>query len=209
MNKAILIGIGGGTASGKTLLAKNIESDFKKNEVNIIKQDSYYQDLSEIPMDVREEHNFDHPKAFDFDLMIENLQDLADGKTVKIPIYDYQTHTRSNKVRTLTGHKIIILEGIHALTYEKLRELMDVKVFIEAPDDIRFIRRLKRDINERGRTVESVIEQYLKTVRPMHEQFVEPTKQYADIIIPEGGQNKVAIDLLTTKVQSLLDAFDN
>ena len=204
MKQSILIGIGGGTGSGKTSMAKNITRDFSSDQVVIIEQDSYYYDLKDIPLDARHHHNFDHPDSYDFNLMKNQIRDLTNGKTIGIPIYDYKTHTRGPKVHQVTGHKIIVLEGIMALYDPELRDMMDIKIFIQTDTDTRFIRRLTRDIKQRGRSVESVIHQYLHTVRPMHEQFVEPTKKYADIIIPEGGHNTVAIDLLKTKVTSLL-----
>lgn len=205
MKKSILIGVAGGTGSGKTSMAKNIVSDFNPNQVVIIEQDSYYFDLGAIPMDTRNRHNFDHPDAYDFDLLKRQMKQLLSGKTVEIPIYDYTTHTRKKETHHVSGHKIVVLEGIMVLVDPALREMMDIKVYIQTEPDIRFIRRLKRDIRERGRRFDSVIEQYLTTVRPMHAQFVEPTKQYADVIIPEGGHNTVVIDLFKTKLTSLLD----
>ncbi|MDO9547543.1 MAG: uridine kinase [Candidatus Marinimicrobia bacterium] len=204
MKQSILIGIAGGTGSGKTSMAKNIVRDFNPQQVVIIEQDSYYFDLKDIPLDARHHHNFDHPEAYDFELMKKQIRDLINGKTTEIPIYDYKNHTRSAAVHLVAGHKIIVLEGIMVLFDPELRDLMDIKIYIQTAPDIRFIRRLSRDIKYRGRSVESVIHQYLDTVRPMHEQFIEPTKQYADIIIPEGGHNTVAVDLFKTKVTSLL-----
>ncbi|MBC8491988.1 MAG: uridine kinase [Candidatus Marinimicrobia bacterium] len=204
MKKSILIGVAGGTGSGKTSMAKNIVRDFDPSQVVIIEQDSYYFDLVDIPLDTRNHHNFDHPEAYDFDLLKTQLRDLIDGKAVAVPIYDYKTHTRSKEAHLVSGHKIIVLEGIMVLFDPELRDMMDIKIYIHTAPDIRFIRRLSRDIRYRGRSVESVIHQYLDTVRPMHEQFVEPTKQCADIIIPEGGHNTVAVDLFKTKVKSLL-----
>ena len=204
MKQSILIGIAGGTGSGKTSMAKNIVSDFDPQQVVIIEQDSYYFDLKDIPLDARQHHNFDHPEAYDFDLMKKQIRGLINGKTIDIPVYDYKTHTRSSEVHRVAGHKIIVLEGIMVLFDYALRNMMDMKIYIHTAPDIRFIRRMSRDIKYRGRSMESVIHQYLETVRPMHEQFIEPTKQYADIIIPEGGHNTVAIDLFKTKVTSLL-----
>ena len=204
MKQSILIGIAGGTGSGKTSMAKNIVRDFDPDQVLIIEQDSYYFDLKDIPLDARHHHNFDHPEAYDFDLIKKQIRALINGETIEIPIYDYKTHTRSTEVHRVTGHKIIVLEGIMVLFDPELRDMMDMKIYIQTAPDIRFIRRMSRDIKHRGRSVESVIHQYLETVRPMHEQFIEPTKQYADIIIPEGGHNTVAIDLFKTKVTSLL-----
>ncbi len=204
MKHSILIGIAGGTGSGKTSMAKNIVRDFDPKQVVIIEQDSYYFDLKDMPLDSRQHHNFDHPDSYDFDLMKKQIRDLINGQSVEIPIYDYKTHTRSPNAHQVTGHKIIVLEGIMALYDSVLRDMMDIKIFIQTDSDIRFIRRLSRDIKHRGRSVDSVIHQYIHTVRPMHEQFIEPTKKYADIIIPEGGHNTVAIDLFKTKVTSLL-----
>lgn len=205
MKESILIGVAGGTASGKTKLAKNIVKDFCPEQVIIIEMDSYYYGLDKIPLDMQKNYNFDHPDAYDFGLLKEHLKILLNGGKVDVPVYDYVNHARSNEAITLEGHKIVVLEGILALYDAGLRDMMDMKIFVQTAADIRFTRRLKRDIKKRGRTMESVIEQYYNTVRPMHEQFVEPTKAYADIIIPEGGKNSVAIDLFTTKVESLLN----
>ncbi|MCF7804643.1 MAG: uridine kinase [Candidatus Marinimicrobia bacterium] len=209
MKKAILFGLAGGSGSGKTLVAKNLFRQIDSSKVSILEQDAYYKDLADIPKSARDERNFDHPEAFDWDLMKQNMADLLNGKTVEIPVYDYKTHTRSDRTRTISGHHIIVLEGILVLADPELREMMDIKAFVETDDDIRFIRRLQRDIRERGRSMESVIEQYQRSVRPMHLQFVEPTKRFADIIIPEGGHNTVAIDLLKTKITALIDQMDN
>ena len=204
MKNSILIGIAGGTGSGKTSMAKNIVKDFRPDQVVIIEQDSYYYDLRKIPMDARNHHNFDHPDAYDFDLLKKQMRMLLEGKSVSVPIYDYKTHTRKKEAHHISGHKIIVLEGIMVLVDPELRDMIDIKMYIHTADDIRFIRRMTRDIHERGRSIDSVIQQYLETVRPMHEEFIAPTMHYADIIIPEGGQNKVAIDLFKTKLRSLL-----
>jgi len=205
MNKyAILIGIAGGTGSGKTSIAKAITSDFGKSEVALIEQDAYYRDLSNLTMEKRSVVNFDHPDAVDFDFMKLQLNNLIQGNKVNIPIYDFATHTRKNDTHPVERHRIIILEGILTLFHQEIRDMMDIKIYVETADDIRIIRRIKRDIEKRERTFTSVIEQYYHTVRPMHIQFVEPTKKYADIIIPEGGQNKVAVDILRTKIMTLI-----
>ena len=201
---AILIGIAGGTGSGKTSIAKAITSDFGKSEVALIEQDAYYRDLSDLTMEKRSVVNFDHPDAVDFDFMKLHLNNLIQGNKVNIPIYDFATHTRKNETHPVERHRIIILEGILTLFHQEIREMMDIKIYVETADDIRIIRRIKRDIEKRERTFTSVIEQYYDTVRPMHIQFVEPTKKYADIIIPEGGQNKVAVDILRTKIMTLI-----
>ena len=201
---AILIGIAGGTGSGKTSIAKAITSDFGKSEVALIEQDAYYRDLSNLTMEKRSVMNFDHPDAVDFDFMELQLNELIQGNNVNIPIYDFTTHTRKNDTQFVEKHRIIILEGILTLFHQEIRDMMDIKIYVETADDIRIIRRIKRDMEKRERTFNSIIEQYYNTVRPMHIQFVEPTKKYADIIIPEGGQNKVAVDILRTKIMTLI-----
>ena len=204
MKKTILIGIAGGTGSGKTSVANAILAELSSSEVVLIQQDSYYHDLKHLHLDERATVNFDHPDAVDFNEMCENLQSLIDGQTVQIPMYNFNTHTRTDDTFTIGNHHIIVLEGILALFDEKIRNMMDIKLYVDTPDDIRIIRRIKRDINKRGRTFESVVEQYYNTVRPMHQQFVEPSKKYADVIIPEGSHNKVAIDIIRTKIVSIL-----
>lgn len=204
MKKGILIGISGASGSGKTLVTKNIYEKLGSDKVVIIQEDSYYKDLSHIPFDERTGKNFDHPDAFDHQLLIEQVTDLLSGKSISQPVYDYTTHRRKDELVTLGPHDVIFLEGILVLTEPRLRELMDIKVFVDTDPDICFIRRLKRDLAERGRDVNSVINQYTETVRPMYFQFIEPSKRYADIIIPEGGMNKVAVDILTARIRSML-----
>jgi uridine kinase len=204
MARRILIGIAGGSGSGKTLVARNIVRDLGSDRVVIIDQDSYYRDLEDIPFRVRESRNFDHPDAFDSELLRQHIHDLLAGRPVAQPIYDYSEHRRLAETRDIGEHLIIVLEGILIFTDPELRELMDIKLFIDADADVRFIRRLRRDLVERGRSVDSIIRQYEESVRPMHMQFVEPSKRWADVIIPEGGHNKVAIDLVKTKVRALL-----
>ena len=203
-NYVFFIGIAGGTGSGKTSIAKSIATNFSQSTIALIEQDSYYKDLSNITMKERNKINFDHPDSVDFELMQNHISALINGDEVEVPVYDFKRHVRTDKTVYCKGHHIILLEGILALYDEFLRNLMDIKIFVDTPDDIRILRRVKRDINKRGRTLESVMDQYYSTVRPMHYQFVEPTKKYADIIIPEGGQNKVAIDILRTKITSIL-----
>ena len=203
-NHVFLIGIAGGTGSGKTSIAKAIATDFSPSEVALIEQDAYYHDLSKITMEERVEVNFDHPDSVDFQLLKEQLAILLQGKPVEVPIYDFTTHTRKSKTRLIEKHHIIIIEGILALFDPDIRKMMAIKIYVDTADDIRIIRRIKRDINKRKRNLSSVIEQYYTTVRPMHIQFVETTKKYADIIIPEGGHNKVGIDILRTKIMSLI-----
>ncbi|MCH7732491.1 MAG: uridine kinase [Candidatus Marinimicrobia bacterium] len=205
MNANILIGIGGGSGSGKSSVAKNILRKFGEGEVTIIEQDSYYHDLSHLPFNERLKTNFDHPDAIDFDLLRSHLKSLLKGETISVPIYDFSTHTRLPDTREIKSHHAIVLEGIMVFTDKILREMMNIKIYVATDPDIRIIRRLTRDIRERGRTFEDVVRQYLDIVRPMHEQFVETTKKFADIIIPEGGDNQVAIDLIQTKIRSLLN----
>jgi len=200
----ILIGIAGGSGSGKTLVAENIYSELGTERVLLICQDSYYKDLSHLPEDERKKQNFDHPDAMDTRLLISQLRDLLSGKSIRQPVYNFVTHTRSEETKEIGPHDIIVLEGILILDNPELRSLMDIKVYVDTDPDIRVIRRLRRDILERGRSMESVIKQYEESVRPMHLQFVEPSKRYADVIVPEGGYNRVAIDLIKTKIEALL-----
>jgi len=204
MNKNIIIGIAGGTGSGKTSVAKALVKDLHLNGAVIIEQDWYYRDLSHLPLEERLKWNFDHPDSVEFDLLKKDLKAMSEGKVVKVPQYNYVTHSRAGDTLTVRPQKVVIVEGIMVLYEPSLRELLDIKLFVDAPADIRFIRRLKRDIYERGRAIDNVIDQYMQTVRPMHEIFVEPSKRFADIIIPEGAKNKVAIDLLRTKISSLI-----
>lgn len=204
MKKGILIGIAGASGSGKTLVSNTIFEKLGSEKVIIIQEDSYYKDLANIPFNERTGKNFDHPDAFDHELLMDHMSQLLDGQSISHPIYDYTTHSRKSETKTVGPHTIIVLEGILILNEPRLRELMDIKVFIDTAPDICLIRRMKRDIKERGRDVDSVIRQYMETVRPMYFQFIEPSKRYADIIIPQGGKNVVAIDILTTKIRSLL-----
>jgi uridine kinase len=200
----IIIGIAGGTGSGKTSLAKGILSEYGEGEVAVIEQDSYYNDFSHILYEKRVTQNYDHPDSIDIELFESHLQNLLNGESVNVPTYDFSTHVRMDKTITITPHHVIVVEGILTLHYTQLRDLFAIKIFVDTPADIRFIRRLTRDIHERGRTADSVNKQYLATVRPMHDQFVEPSKYFADLIIPEGGENKVAVDLIRTKINSIL-----
>jgi uridine kinase len=204
LKKGILIGITGASGSGKTLVAENIYKQLGSENVVIMEEDSYYRDLSNIPFDERSGLNFDHPDAFDHELLSRHIQELLSGQPIAHPVYDYATHSRKEETRTVGPHRIVVLEGILILNEPSLRDQMDIKVFIDTAPDICLIRRLHRDIEQRGRDVNSVINQYMETVRPMYFQFIEPSKRHADIIIPQGGKNVVAIDILTTKIKSLL-----
>lgn len=202
---ATIIGIAGGTASGKTTVAQRlVEAQKDISYVAMLRLDDYYKDLSHLPLEERRIVNFDHMDTFDFELLVADINRLKNGETIYSPVYDYVNHTRViGEYREVKPSSVIIVEGIHALAEPTLRELYDIKIYVDTEDDIRFIRRLKRDIEDRGRTMESVIKQYLTTVRPMHLQFVEPSKRYADIIVPEGGKNEVAINILTNKISDL------
>ncbi len=205
MSKPIIIGIAGGTASGKTSISSHIKDEFaNEKSVLIIRQDDYYKDQSDKPMEERIKTNYDHPFAFDNDLLVQHIHDLIDGKKISKPTYDFVTHNRSDVTETCYPCDVLILEGLFVLESKEIRDLLDIKVFVDTPADIRFIRRLVRDVSERGRSMESVVNQYVNTVRVMHESFIEPSKAFADIIIPEGGSNTVAVDLLTTKISSII-----
>jgi uridine kinase len=201
---SLIIGICGGTGSGKTTVANRLLESTSADEVVFIQQDSYYRNLTDLPLDYRHIANFDHPDALDNDLLVNHVRRLRAGEAIDLPLYDFKTHTRMTETRHVEPKPIVIVEGILIYADPRLLEQMDIKVFVDTPDDIRFIRRLRRDIAERGRTVESVIEQYIATVRPMHMQFVEPSKRHADVIIPEGGHNLVSIDLLSGKIRERL-----
>ena len=198
------MGISGGTGSGKTTVAQKIIASVGRDNVVYLQQDSYYRNLGDMPLDLKHRVNYDHPDAFDTDLLINHLEALRAGEAIEQPIYDYPSHSRRSESFHVEARPVIIVEGILVFVNSKLRGLMDMKIFVDTDPDIRFIRRLDRDVHERGRTLESVITQYTTTVRPMHLQFVEPSKRYADIIIPEGGYNDVGIDLITGKVKSFL-----
>ena len=205
MSKPIIIGIAGGSASGKTSISRRLKKQFdNERSVLIIRQDDYYKDQSDKPMEERIKTNYDHPFAFDNDLLLEHIQKLSAGETVEKPTYDFVNHTRSDVTETCYPCDVLILEGLFVLEDENIRSLLDIKIFVDTDADVRFIRRLIRDVKERGREVDNIVSQYLDTVRPMHEQFIEPSKRYADIIIPEGGHNLVASDLLVTKINSVI-----
>lgn len=205
----IIIGVTGGSGSGKTSVSRAILDHFPNHSIMMLEHDSYYKDQSSLSFDERLETNYDHPLAFDTDLLIAHLEQLLAYQAIDIPVYDYVAHTRSDQVVHQEPKEVIILEGIMILEDERLRDLMDIKIYVDTDDDIRIIRRIKRDMEERGRTLDSVIHQYLSVMKPMYHQFIEPTKRYADVIVPEGGKNHVAIDLITTKVKTILKAEAN
>ncbi|MBS1791111.1 MAG: uridine kinase [Acidobacteria bacterium] len=200
----MIIGICGGTGSGKTTVARRILENVSDEHVVFFQQDSYYRNLEDMPIELRHQINFDHPDALDNDLFINHVKALRAGEAINMPVYDFSIHTRKAETIHVQPKPIMIIEGILIFVDAALRGLMDIKIFVDTDDDLRFIRRLQRDVHERGRTVESVIKQYLETVRPMHEQFVEPSKRYADVIIPEGGYNEVGIDLISGKIHAQL-----
>ena len=205
----LVIGIAGGSGSGKTTVAQTILQRVGPDRISFLQHDAYYKDLSGLPPAQRAEVNFDHPNSLDNELLVRQIQQLKDGLAVEVPIYDFSTHSRTNQTFTVQPRSVILVEGILIFAEAVLRELFDVKIFVDTDSDLRFIRRLQRDIKERGRTTESVIKQYLNTVRPMHLDFVEPSKRYADVIIPEGGFNEVAMDMVTTRIEALLRAEEN
>lgn len=204
MSRRLLIGIAGGSGSGKTLVARNIVRDLGPGKVVVIDQDSYYKNLEDIPLRERDARNFDHPDAFDGELLKQHVRDLMDGRAIEQPIYDYTQHRRLPETRHIGEHVVVVLEGILIFADPELRDMMDIKLFVDADPDVRLLRRLKRDLLERGRSVDSIVRQYEESVRPMHMQFVEPTKRWADLIIPEGGFNKVAVDLMRSRIRELL-----
>ncbi|MFJ8087490.1 uridine kinase [Lysinibacillus sp. NPDC095746] len=203
--RPVVIGIAGGSCSGKTSVTRAIYDVFRDHSVVVIEQDFYYKDQSHLTFEERLGTNYDHPLAFDNDLLIEHIKKLLVRQSIEKPVYDYVQHTRAREVIHVEPVDVIILEGILVLEDADLRDLMDIKLFVDTDSDLRIIRRIMRDIKERGRTTDSVIDQYLSAVRPMHNLFIEPTKRYADIIIPEGGDNEVAIDLMVTKIKTILE----
>jgi len=204
MSNMLIIGIAGGTASGKSTITRLISEKFGDN-VTIIRHDNYYRAQDDMPLEDRAKQNYDAPEAFETDLMAEHIQLLRQGFSIDCPVYDYSIHTRSTQTTKIAPSKVLIIDGILILAEPKLRELMDIKIFVDTDADIRILRRIQRDMEERGRTLQSVIDQYVSTVKPMHEMYVEPSKKYADIIIPEGGHNLVAMEMIENRVQHFLD----
>lgn len=197
---SIIIGIAGGTGSGKTTLTRRLKERFGP-DVSVISHDNYYKQHDEMSYEERCQLNYDHPDAFDTDLMVEQVQALRRGETIACPVYDFTVHNRSGETLLIAPTSVIVLEGILIFAEPRLRDLMDIKIYVDTDADVRILRRIVRDVNKRGRSLESVVSQYLTTVKPMHEQFVEPSKRYADIIVPEGGKNSVALDMIIRRVE--------
>lgn len=205
MNKQrIIIGISGPSASGKSLLATTIVDELGSKEVKVLPEDSYYKDRSDITLEERAKINYDHPDAFDHELLISHLQDFMQGKSIQVPKYDFANHCRASETIEVSGHSILVIEGIMLFAEPALRELMDIKIFMDTSLDTCFIRRLRRDMTSRGRTLDSILDQYETTVKPMYIQFIEPAKRYADVIVPRGGENRIAIDMIKAKMKELL-----
>ncbi len=200
----LVIGIAGGTGSGKTTVANVILERVGAENIAFLPQDAYYRDLQDLPLAQREQVNFDHPDSIETDLLVTHLRALRRWEAVDIPVYDFTTHSRTDRTVHVEPRPVVLVEGILIFLEPDLRELLDIKIFVDTPADIRFIRRLQRDIHERGRTMESVIHQYQSTVRPMHLEFVEPSKRHADVIIPEGGLNTVAMDMVVSRIHAML-----
>lgn len=203
MNKPFIIGVAGGSGSGKTTVTRQVLAEIGPEMVSVVIQDYYYCDQSHLSMQERLKTNYDHPRAFDWPLLIEQVEALRNGHAIEMPVYDFSCHTRSSQTITVRPAPVIVIEGLFPLYDATLREMMSLKIFVDTDSDVRFIRRLQRDIAERGRTTDNVIEQYLATVRPMHNLFIEPTKHHADVILPHGA-NDPAVDIITTKVASLI-----
>ncbi|MDR9457472.1 MAG: uridine kinase [Salegentibacter sp.] len=200
----LIIGIAGGTGSGKTTVVNQITEELKNEEVDVISQDHYYQDLSHLSMEERVKTNFDHPKSIDFDLLVKHLQELKEGKTIHQPVYSFKEHNRTSETVKTEPRKVVIVEGILILTNPEIRKMFDIKIYVHADSDERLIRRLKRDINERNRDLDEVLWRYQTTLKPMHQQFIEPTKEFADIIIPTNRYNTVAVDIVQTIIKDRL-----
>jgi uridine kinase len=209
MNPPVVIGIAGGSGSGKTTVLNHIIREFGPDPIAILDHDAYYRDLSHLSPEKRARFNFDHPDALETQLMTEHLDCLIEGEAIEKPVYDFTTHTRKEESETVDPRPVIIIEGILVLAESSLEERMDIKIYVDAADDIRLMRRIRRDLQERGRSIEGILRQYERTVRPMHLEFVEPSKREADIIIPRGGHNQVAIQMVMSRIQELLRSVEN
>lgn len=203
-NRPIVFGVAGGTASGKTTVAQSILNAVGASQVAYLEHDAYYKDMSHLPLAERAQLNYDHPESLETDLMVQHVERLLQGESVQVPIYDFTQHRRTSQTKQVKASPIILVEGILIFTHPRLRELMDIKVYVDTDPDVRFIRRMTRDMEERGRSLDSIVKQYLDTVRPMHLEFVEPSKRYADVIIPRGGLNRVALDMVVSRLMELL-----
>ncbi len=206
MSKPLVIGVAGGSGSGKTTVVNYLCEEFSEDNILRIEHDSYYRELGHLPFEERVKQNFDHPASLETELMIRHIQALMEGYPVEVPVYDFELHTRKDETITATPSEVILIDGILIFSEPDLLELMDVKIFVDTDDDVRLLRRLQRDIEERGRSVDSVLNQYEKFVRPMHLEFVEPSKRYADIIIPRGGKNKVALEMVTALIRGKMQS---
>lgn len=204
MKRPVIIAVAGGSASGKTTVVEEVISKLKKEFVVVIMHDDYYKEHNHLSLEERKTVNYDHPDSIDNELFLKHVNKLLKGEEINKPIYDFNTYSRLEKTEKITPKKVIILEGILVLTDKRIRELADIKLYVDLDSDMRFIRRMERDIKERGRTVESVVDQYLKTVKPMYHQFVEPTKRYADVIIPNDHKHDVAVDIIVSKINTIL-----
>ena len=207
-DRPLVIGIAGGSGSGKTTVQRRIVDACGPEHIVVLDHDAYYRDLSRLPLDERAAFNFDHPDALETDLMVRHVDALLRGEAIEKPVYDFTTHTRTSRTERVEPRPVIVIDGILVLAEPELRRRMDIKLFVDAPDDVRLIRRIYRDLHERGRSIESILAQYERTVRPMHLEFVEPSKRTADVIIPRGGHNEVAIDMVLARIRSLLTMYD-
>ena len=203
----LVLGIAGGTGSGKTTVASNLARRLALDSITVITMDSYYRDLADLPPTRREEANFDHPDSVEQDLFVHHLEELKAGRPIEQPVYDFARHVRTGETVTIEPRDVIIAEGILLFHVPEIREALDIRIFVDTPADIRLLRRITRDIRDRGRTLDSVAEQYVRTVRPMHEEFVEPSKRYADVIIPEGGYNEIAIDMVASRIRLMQEVY--